>query len=182
MKKPGILTGALVGLLLTAPLIVISALANQIAGLAFAPFDVFPFIRDITPGGLLTFVIDTMVDSIIALNVGRVDIVSKVVEQGMAIGMLLGIGIIAGAIFFAVMKPSQGDQSYGPGVLLGLLVGVPVALISAQVGLSARLDSDALNAIWLVVIFVIWGVAVNWVYNRLTVPQEVVTTARQTAV
>ena len=49
MTRPGVLTGAWVGLLLTAPLIVISALGNQLAGLPFIPFDLFPFIRDLTP-------------------------------------------------------------------------------------------------------------------------------------
>ncbi len=169
MRRPGIFVGALVGLLLTAPLIVVSALANQLAGLPFIPYDVFPFIRDLTPGPILTFTIDTMVGTIRALNLGRVDEAAKVAEQAMSILMLIGIGIVAGALFFAVMRRSGIRRAVGGGFLLGLLVGIPIALISRNVGLSSRTDNAMLNMVSIIVLFVVWGLLHGWVYDRLTV-------------
>ena len=169
MQKPGFKLGALVGLLLTAPLVVISALANQLAGLPFVPFDLFPFIRDNTPGGIMTAVIDVMVDTLIALNVQRIDQAAKVAEQFMAILMLVGVGVVAAGLYFLVMRRVAITSWFAPGLGIGLVVGLPLALISNQLGLSASTDSmPALNAVWIVVLFVVWGLAVAWAYARLS--------------
>ena len=170
MSRPGILTGAWVGLLLTVPLIVISALGNQLAGLPFIPFDLFPFIRDLTPGAILTLVIDTMVSTIITLDLGRVDEAAKVAEQAMAILMLVGVGVVAGAVFFAVLNAIKARGATLWGLLLGLVVGVPLALISSDLGLTARTGAPALNMLWIVLLFAVWGVLHAWVYDRLTLP------------
>lgn len=171
MSRPGIWTGAWVGLLLTVPLIVVSALGNQLAGLPFVPFDVFPFIRDLTPGAILTFVIDTMVNTITALDIGRVDEAAKTAEQGMSILMVVGIGIVAGAIFFAVLNAIKARNVALPGLLFGLIVGVPIGLISQNLGLSARTGAPALNLLWIVLLFAVWGVLHGWVYQRLMLPE-----------
>lgn len=168
MTKPNFVTGGLVGLLLIAPLIVISALGNQIVGLPFAPFDLFPFVRDNTPGGLITLVIDTMVDSIIALNAGRVDVVAKVLEQIMAILMMVGVGVLAGAIYFGVMRRAVITSWFTPGLALGLVVGIPMAIISNQFGLSAQTGAPLLNAAWLLALFIAWGLAIAWAHDRLS--------------
>ena len=46
MKKPGILLGALVGGLLTLPLLALLYIGQQIAGFPFVPFNVFNNVRD----------------------------------------------------------------------------------------------------------------------------------------
>ena len=175
MSRPGVLTGAWVGLLLTAPLIVISALGNQLVGLPFIPFDLFPFIRDLTPGPVLTAVIDTMVSTIISLNLGRVDEAAKVAEQAMAILMLVGVGIVAGAIFFAILNAIKPPGATLPGLLFGLVVGGLMALISSNLGLSASTGAPALNLLWFVLLFAVWGVLHAWVYDRLTTPAHIST-------
>lgn len=177
MSRPGILTGAWVGLLLTLPLIIISALGNQLAGLPFVPYDLFPLIRDLTPGAILTLVIDTMVSTIIALDLGRVDEAAKTAEQGMAILMLVGVGVVAGAIFFAVLNALKSRGGALSGLLFGLTVGIPMAIISQSLGLSASTGASALNLLWIVLLFAIWGLLHAWVYNRLSVP-ETDTTSR----
>lgn len=168
MSKPGLWTGAWVGLLLTAPLVVVSALGNQLAGLPFIPYDLFPFVRDLTPGLVLTTVIDTMVSAIIAFGLGRVDEAAKVAEQGMAILMLVGVGVVAGALYFAIMKRANTDNLMLSGLLLGLLLGVPLALISHSLGLSARTGSALLNAAWILLLMGVWGLLHAWAYERLT--------------
>lgn len=167
MNKPSVLTGALIGGLVTVPFIMLSALANQLLGLPFAPFDLFPAIRDILPGFLLTFTIDTMVDTIIALNLGRVDEAAKIAEQGMAAGMLLVIGIIAGLLFVFIMNQIEDASGKIGGLIMGLGFGVVMALISAELGLSATIDSDAASAAWLIGSFTLWGLVIGYAYDVL---------------
>ena len=96
MKKPGILLGALVGGLVSLPLLALFYVGQQVAGFPFVPFNVFNTVRDFTPGGLIIFVIDQMISVITSLNLGRVDTTAKLIEQSMGILMMLAIMVIAG--------------------------------------------------------------------------------------
>lgn len=170
MSKPGIILGAMVGGLITAPLIALSALANQLAGLPFMPFDLFPLVRDYTPGRLLIFTIERMADAIIALNLGRVDKAAKIAEQAMTMGMLLAFGIAAGVVLFALLNAANkgGTLAHLWGLGYGLVVGAVMALISARYGLSASLDVPmAARAAWLLFIFAVWGLVLGWSYRQL---------------
>lgn len=178
MRRPGVLTGALVGLLLTAPLIVVSALGNQLAGLPFFPFDLFPFIRDLTPGAVLTFMIDSMVSVIRALNLGRVDTAAKTAEQGMAMLMLIGVGIVAGGLFFLVMRGLRARSALAAGLIFGLIVGALMILISAGFGLSTSAGAAA-STLWTILLFALWGLAFGWAYDRLTTPGAALLNATQ---
>src|SRR5436190_23759880 len=116
MKKPGVLLGALVSGLLTLPLLAVMFVGQRIAGFPFVPFNVFYNIRDNTPGGVITKVIETMEYTIRALNLGRVDTVAKTTEIIMSIVMFVVIMVVAGAIFFAVMRRLEHRQEWLPGV------------------------------------------------------------------
>lgn len=175
MKRPGLWLGAWVGLLLTVPLVVISALGNQLVGLPFVAYDLFPFVRDLTPGPVLTAVIDGMVGAITALNLGRVDEAAKVAEQGMAILMVVGFGVVAGALFFAILNALNVRSATLPGLVFGAVVGILMALISRSLGLSARTDAPTLNFGWLVFLFVVWGLLHAWAYDRLNQPAMIET-------
>jgi hypothetical protein len=50
MKTLNLGTGALVGALLTAPLIGVMYLADQLGGLPFVPFDLFDWLTRVLPG------------------------------------------------------------------------------------------------------------------------------------
>lgn len=180
MNRPGALLGALVGLLLTLPLIIVSGLANQLLGLPFIPYDLFPFIRDVTPGAIITFVIDTMVQTITALNLGRVDTVAKTAEQAMSIGMLLVLCIIVVAVFFWLMNALRSEAVVIPGTIFGLLFGGPIAYITRAFGTSSTTGSSALDFIWVLVLFIVWGILAAWAYQRLNAPVSV-TNERLTA-
>ncbi len=169
MKKPGILLGALVGGLLTIPLLAIFYLGQQMAGFPFVPFTLFATIRDNTPGGLITKTIDSMISVITTLNLGRLDNAAKSMEQAMGIMLVVVIGAVAVAIFFAIMRRQETRQDWLPGTILGLIVGVLMTLplfIGTQVYSADKLTS----VIWLIGLFLLWGYLANWAYNRLTYP------------
>src|SRR5664279_2349246 len=85
MKKPGILIGALVGFLITLPVLAVFYIGNQIAGFPFVPFSFFDNVRDLTPGGVIAFSINAMVNLIRGLNLGPTDSTAKFIEQSMAV-------------------------------------------------------------------------------------------------
>ena len=167
MKKPGILLGALVGGLVSLPLLALLDVGQQVAGFPFVPFNVFNTVRDFTPGGAITFVIDQMISVITSLNLGRVNTVAKMVEESMGILLLLAITIIAGAVYFAVMRRQEHRQERPLGLILGLVVGVPVTIFSLIGNQVFSADRTA-SAVWVVGQFILWGYSVHWAYSRLT--------------
>ncbi len=166
MKKPSVLTGAIVGALLTAPLIAILYLASQLAGLPFVPFDVFDWVGRNLPGGLVTFGIDTIVSVITTLNLGETSSSAKAAEQFMAVGGLFITGIVAGAVLFAALRDRDIKPRYLPGLIVGAIVGVPVAIISGSINQSATAD-PFLSLAWILVAFLAWGAALSWTYYDL---------------
>src|SRR5664279_3135317 len=167
MKKPGILIGALVGFLITLPVLAVFYIGNQIAGFPFVPFSVFDNVRDLTPGGVIAFSINAMVNLIRGLNLGPTDSTAKFIEQSMAVGMVLVITIIAGAVFFALMRRIAHRQEWLPGVILGLIVGIPLTVLSITGNQTFSADHTT-SAVWVIGVFLLWGYAINWAYNRLT--------------
>ena len=71
MKIQTIGLGALVGGLLTVPMVAVMYLADKWLDLSFAPYDIFDWIARILPGPVVTFGIDLMIDSLetLGLNV-----------------------------------------------------------------------------------------------------------------
>lgn len=165
MERPRILTGALVGGLFTAALIALFFAGDVLAGLPLVPFDLFDWIARTLPGDVITFGIQRMVDVLIALNV-EVSSAAKLAEQGMAVTAMLVAGIVAGAVAFAIMRALDARRAPLAGLLLGLLAGVPVLLISRSVNQTAAAGPLA-NAVWIVLLSAVWGLAIGWAYRRL---------------
>lgn len=179
--KPNFLLGALAALIVTAPLVAINSVGSALAGLPFMPFDLFPLIRDSLPGGLLTFGIDTMVNTILAFNLGRLDESAKLAEQAMSVQMLVGVGVVAGAIYFIIMNRVKANNLLLPGLVVGLVFGVVMALISARYGLSSTTNQPFFDALWLIFLFALWGLALGWLYQRLTAAAPSAAPARAAA-
>lgn len=165
--KPSILTGALVGLLLAAPIIAMLFLADQIVGLPFLPFDLFDWIAQTLPGAVITFGIDTMVSVITLLGIGDLDTAAKTAEQmmGIAIFWLLG-GLIAALIFAWLRRSKSSLQSYYPGIIVGAVLAVPMVLINQQVNATAT-TGPAVSMAWILIVFIGFGFSINWAYNTL---------------
>lgn len=166
-QEPGLLTGALVGGLLTAPLIAIFYLADKLAGLPFIPFDIFDWVGRNTPGDIITAVIDVMVDTIISLNLGEISSTAKTIEQIMGLVMTLAVGIIVAALFFLLLNRSKMTMNAAlSGVVLGIIGGVVLNLISENVNLTATADIT-LRRLWVMAAFTAWGAALGWIYTEL---------------
>lgn len=165
MKKSGLGTGALVGALLTAALIAVMSLANQLAGLPFVPFDLFDWLTRVLPGSLITFGIDFMIDTMLLLRVSVAD-TAKIAERVMAILQFWTGGIVAGIVFFGVMRARQLKADTVAGVVIGALFGLPLIAISIAIGQSTL--NPFARILWLALLFLGWGLALSQAYRRLT--------------
>ncbi len=165
-KQPGILVGALVGAMLTAAFIGVFYAAWQLADLPFVPFDVFDWVSRVLPGRIIAFGIGSMVAVIRALHIGPTSVVAKMAEQAMGIAGVFVTGVVAGAVFFGILRAIRGRVAYPLSFIMGIAVGVPVMLISRSLSHTAAVSPTA-SAIWILVTFVLWGIAFGWVYQQL---------------
>jgi DMSO/TMAO reductase YedYZ molybdopterin-dependent catalytic subunit len=170
-KKPGILTGALVGALLTAPLVAVFYAGWKLAGLPFVPFHVFDWTARILPGRVITFGIDSMVRVIRALNIADTASAAKAAEQAMAITVFLVAGILAGALVFAIARAFRTRSTF-PGVLLGTALGVGEVMLLHELGRATTVPAAIADG-WVVAAFVAWGAALGLVSRRLAPLAEV---------
>ena len=138
-QGPGLLLGALVGLLLIVPLTAIMVVVTALLGTDFVPFNMFDWFVRIEPlGGFISFGKELMAGTLRLLPFGELSSNAKTVEQLMGVVGMIVTGIVVSAIFFAFMR-SRGESSRSnlPGIILGLIVGVPVMLISLSVSFSS---------------------------------------------
>jgi hypothetical protein len=91
---------------------------------------VFDWLSRVLPGRLIAFGISTMVAAIRALHIGPTSVVAKGVEQAMGIVGLFFTGIVGGAVLFSIVRTVRGRYAYLLGLLMGLVIGIPVTLIS----------------------------------------------------
>ena len=167
MRKPGVLTGAVAGAMLTAALLAILYLARQVAGLPFVPFDAFDWLARTLPGAMVTFGIDTMVGIIRGLDLGETSTVAKIAEQIMAIGGVWVVGIVAGAGLFGWLRWRESRPWHLPGIILGALIGIPLLIVSLRINQTAAAGS-VVSALWILAAFLGWGMALAWVYHCLS--------------
>ncbi len=102
---------------------------------------------------------------------GPTSVVAKKVEQGIGIAGLFFTGIICGMILFAVIRAFKERFVYLLSFLMGIIVGVPVVLISHYLSHTSTVP-PVVGAIWILVSFIIWGILFGWSYRRLSVVHE----------
>ena len=168
IRRLSLATGALVGALLTAPLLGLMYVANELAGLPFAPYDLFDWATRVLPGGLITFGIDMMIDTLLLFGISVAD-TAKTAEKVIAVLQFLFMGVGVGAIFFALMRLRDAQPNLQSGLVLGVIVGLPMITISIAIGGSDR--EPILSILWLLALFLAWGVALREGYARLN-PDE----------
>lgn len=164
MKKPGIFTGALIGALLTAPLIAVFYLAWKLFGLPFAPFNIFDWVARILPGPVVTFGIDSLVSTIRSLGFTDTAETAKTAEQLMAVAIFLIAGIVAGAILFAVLCRLK-KSALRAGIIFGVINGVIVLIIGLSLARTTNVN-PILGGVWIIAMFLVWGALLGWTYNR----------------
>lgn len=166
MKAFGV--GAASGALLTAPLIGILYLASELTGLPFIPFDLFDWVARITPGPIITFGIDLMIDVLRLFGASVAD-TAKTAEKMIAVAQFFGLGVVVTGLFFAIYSYRGLQPRLQAGLIAGALVGIPMLIISTYIGGS---DVDAsLVTLWTVGIFLAWGALIKTTYQRL-IPQR----------
>jgi DMSO/TMAO reductase YedYZ molybdopterin-dependent catalytic subunit len=175
-KRPGILSGAVVGVMLMASMISVFYLAWKLAGLPFVAFDVFDWMARTLPGSVVTFGIDAIVSVIRALHLGPTAETAKTAEQTMAIAGLLVTGATAGTVLFALLRRFWGTDAYLFGVIIGAALGAPVMLISRSVSQTAT-TQPIISAVWILGAFLIWGATLGWSYRRLSATGAAETTS-----
>ena len=152
------------GVILAPPVIAIMFLADRLLDLSFPPFDTFDWVARELPGPLVTFGIDTMIALLLAFGLSVSDS-AKTAEQIMAIGGFLLAGVIATAIVYALVQWRGPQLRVYWGLLIGIAVGLPVALITANISPSSV--NSAFILAWTLALFVAWGSAAVWVARRL---------------
>src|SRR3972149_1065558 len=103
MKNTSLGTGALVGALLTAPLLAVMYLGDQLAGLPFVPFDLFDWMTRVLPGPVVTFGVETMINTLTRLGIDGADTATLAGHAMAVVQFFLG-GVLAGVVFYAVAK------------------------------------------------------------------------------
>ncbi|MDP6716720.1 MAG: molybdopterin-dependent oxidoreductase [SAR202 cluster bacterium] len=154
MRLKNLATGALTGGLLTSALIALMYVADEWADLAFVPFDLFDWIAGILPGPVITFGIDLLIDTMLGLGLSIAN-TAKTAEQALAIGQFLGIGIGIGVVLFAISSIRMPTSHGAYGAIVFAVIGIPLIVISLNSGMSSAAPFQ--NIIWLVLLFVGWG-------------------------
>ena len=183
--KRGIGLGALLGVLLTAPLLALFYFGRAVFGLSYVPAELFKWTIDSPIGEVIvTPAKEIMVDILLALDLGRVDVVAKDAENLMALLGGLVTGVVVGAIVFTMMHTSRmqrrGDmfRDSMPGMGFGALLGVIAVLMAVQNANPNVTASQSFNALWIFVAFTVWGALLSQVYHQLLArPQSVAATA-----
>ncbi len=167
------LLAALIGL----PFAALFYLGESIANLPFLPADFMNWIIPFVPGDLITFGINTMVDIIIALGLGREDVVAKLFESLMASAIFVGILGIGGTFVGRVLslKLSAKLPNLSIGLVIGVLIAIPLAIISNDqlTGDNPFYDGPSLSirTLWILGVIALWGM----------ITQIILQTANQTA-
>lgn len=166
---PALLTGGLVGLLVTVPTVVVLWLGDRVAGLPFVPYDLLDWTTRVLPGSLVTFGIDSMISLLERVGLDVAD-TAKTAERASAVVAFLVLGTVVGALFFALVAWRRSRPDRLAGLVVGALVGLPLAAISVAIGGSAV--SPALSLPWLLGVFLTWGWLLALGARRTVAPAE----------
>ena len=160
--------GALVGVMLAAPMIAMMYAAQKWLKLSFPPFDLFDWMARLLPGPVVTFGIDRMVDVLLLFG-ASVSGTAKTAEQSMAIGLFFAGVVVATIIVFWYIEARDQAEWRGLGPLVGVILGIPAGLVTAYIGQSTL--HPAVNFLWAFALFITWGnLTVKSGRRLLTVP------------
>ena len=172
MKTQAIGLGALVGGLLIVPMVAVMYLADNLLNFSFAPYDVFDWIARILPGPVVTFGIDLMIDSLEMLGLNVAD-TAKTAEHIQAVLAFAIAGVVATIIVYGVVGRRPAGSGPGLGLLVGAVLGLPIAIISASMAQTSTHVSFIF--LWVLGVFCVWGVTTVATARRL-LPQFSLTT------
>ena len=164
IRRSGLGSGLLSGVLLSAPLTALLYLADKLAGLPFVPFALFDWIAKVLPGPVVTFGIDAMIDGMLMLGMS-VAASAKTAEQIGATILFFLIGVVIGTIFMVVLKWRNAGPMFSYGLIAAAVFGVPMVAVSLPMGQSTA--DPVMTVVVLMVLFIGWGLAFIPLYRRL---------------
>ncbi len=162
-KNPSLLLGAALGALTSLPVIALTYLGEQLAGLPFVPFDMFDWLARVLPGGLITFGIDIIVSLIGVLRLGDTSSNAKAIEQLFAILQLVAGGAAFGLILARLGRGRTKDLIRF-GLFGGAVILIPTLAIELALGLPAETRVGAI--LWLGGLFLAWGFTLGWLLRE----------------
>lgn len=183
MKYSPQLASGVLGVLLALPLVAIFFLAESAADLPFLPGNFMNIIIPLIPGDLITFGINTMVDFILALDLGREDTVAKFFETLMASGIFIGmLGVIGTLASAKQLRQNLPLPAIGVGV--GALLAIALVFLS-----DYELTNDnpfydgqsfAVRSVWIAGMMLLWGTLWGVLSSRwLSLDQSITVTETQ---
>jgi DMSO/TMAO reductase YedYZ molybdopterin-dependent catalytic subunit len=178
--KPGFWLGLWSGLFLTVPLVAIFYLGYRITARPFPPFSLFDWQTRILPGQILAKGINTMVRVIGWAHATDTSRVAKLAEQSMAVSEFMLAGMAISALFFTLLRWGSRKTALRTGPILGIALGLAAAWAGNLIE-SRSTVSPAASAFWTVLLFVAWGAALGWVYQRLRRDPVAVSTGESAA-
>jgi len=140
---------------------------EQLAGLPFAPFDVFDWLARTLPGDVITLGIDVIVRAVSALNLGPTSTAAKSIEQLMGLGLVLGGGVVLGIVVARALSVISWT-GWQVGALVGLAASVPLIAIVISLGAGG---SSALALLWVALSTAGWGAILGSLLDVREAPQ-----------
>ncbi len=164
MKKSLVWVGLLVGLMATAPLIALFFIGDILFGLPLVPFDLFAWMTRVLPGPLVTFGIDSMVNTLILVgfNVAQT---AKTAERIMAVSMSLGASLSLVLVYALLRQFVLKEVKLWYGAVVGLVAGLVNTAIHASLPFGSTAPA-MLGYLWIMVVFAAWGLAIEWGISR----------------
>ena len=147
------IVGAVLGVLTSLPLIALSFLGQQFAGLPFVPFDLFDWLARRLPGGAITLGIDAIVRAILALRLGPISGNAKLIEQAIALALVVIVGAIFGVLLALVLRRGS-VVGWRAGSIGGFVLFLLAAAMTYDLGFAG---DPALPLAWLAVLLMGWG-------------------------
>jgi DMSO/TMAO reductase YedYZ molybdopterin-dependent catalytic subunit len=158
------LEGATVSALLTGALVAVWYFGWTLAGLPFAPFDLFDAVTRALPGPVMTFAIDTAVAAARGLQIADLSAAAKSAEQAVAIVGLVAACTLGASLMFAVLG-LFAEPTLLLATILGAVLGALTVIAEQRLG---RIAPGAIwSIVWTVGTVLAWAIAFGWIYDRL---------------
>jgi len=162
--KRSLVFGALIGAILTAPLIAAMHLGRGWAGWPFAPFDSFDWLTRVLPGGLTSTGLELMLGLLRGLGVSVAEN-AKTAERLLAVATFLAAGAAAGAGWSLVLRTRAIPSNAVGGVLVAAFGAAATAAI--RLALEPSSAPGAGELAWTAALFLAWGLTFVRVFRRL---------------